>query len=258
MSLRVTGHTLTDSRRAQALQLARGKRWQPTGGAAMMGRSMSPPPTATRAPAPVSGEERELVERLRRGDRAAFATLVDRHGAALYRLAMTFVRDPAAAADVVQDSWLGALDGLARFEGRSSLRTWLFQIVANRARTRIGKERRTRPFSALATSLQDGDEEGEPSHLEQTGAWRSPPERWSEENPERLALGAETRAALEAAIAGLLEGQREVITLRDVEGLETEEICELLGISVSNQRVLLHRARARVRAALDAHLRGAA
>jgi RNA polymerase sigma-70 factor (ECF subfamily) len=160
------------------------------------------------------------------------------------------------AEEVVQDTWLAALDGLDRFEGRASLRTWLFHIAANKARTRAAREGRSVPFSALG-GTDDGDEAPAERLFDGGGAWREPPGAWSEENPERLVQGAQTRAAIEAAIAALPEGQRAVITLRDLEGLETEEICGLLGISVTNQRVLLHRARARVRAALEDLLAGA-
>ena len=198
-------------------------------------------------------DEAGLLTRLRSGDRAAFAALVDRHGGSLLRFAQTFVKGRALAEEVVQDTWLAALDGLSGFEGRSSLRTWLFHIAANKARTRAVREARSVPLSAL-TAGDDGEEPAaEDLAFDRSGAWTAPPGAWSEEDPERLALGAETGAAIEAAIAALPQGQRAVITLRDLEGLETEEICALLGITVTNQRVLLHRARARVRAALEAH-----
>jgi RNA polymerase sigma-70 factor (ECF subfamily) len=205
---------------------------------------------------PAAPDERALVARLRAGDRAAFAALVARHGGALLRLASTFVRQRAVAEEVVQETWLAALEGLDRFEARSSLRTWLFHILANRARTRAVREGRSVPFSALSGP---GDDEPavDADRFSPGGAWRESPAAWTEEDPERLALGAETRAVIEAAIAALPEGQRAVITLRDLEGLETEAICELLGITVTNQRVLLHRARTRVRRALEEHLAGA-
>lgn len=217
---------------------------------------MSPPaPTSSSA---IGGlDERALVDRLRAGDRAAFAELIARHAGALLRLAMTFMKDRHLAEEVVQDTWVAALEHLTTFEGRAPLRTWLFHIVANKARTRLGREGRSTPFSALA-----GQDEGEepavsPDRFSQGGTWKEPPEPWSEENLERLAQGVETRAAIERAIASLPEAQRAVITLRDVEGLETEEICNLLGVTVSNQRVLLHRARSKVRQALEKHMAGA-
>ena len=216
---------------------------------------MSPPPTTSPIPA-TAADERDLVERLRSGDRAAFATLIARHAGALLRLATSFVKDRHLAEEVVQDTWVSALEHLDGFEGRAALRTWLFHIVANKARTRLVREGRSTPFSALA-SPDEGDEPAvSPDRFGQGGMWKEPPGAWSEENPERLAQDVETRAAIERAIADLPESQRAVITLRDVEGLETEEICNLLGVTVSNQRVLLHRARARVRQALETYMAG--
>jgi len=210
---------------------------------------MTPPHRAPPAsPAPVA-DEPALVERLRAGDRAAFAELVARHGGALLRLAATFLKDRSAAEEVVQDTWLAALDGLGGFEGRSSLRTWLFSILANRARTRAVREGRSVPWSALGAGGEGGPAV-DPARFHADGHWLETHARWTEEDPERLASGAQTRAAIERAIAALPEGQRAVITLRDVEGLEAEEICNLLGLTVTNQRVLLHRARTRLRDAL--------
>ncbi len=219
-----------------------------------MSRAVPKRPTSATAPA---ADEPELLERLRAGDRAAFAALVARHGGALLRLATTFVKDRSLAEEVVQDAWLAALDNLDGFEGRASLRTWLFHIVANRARTRILREGRSVPFSALASPDDTDDPAVSPDRFDQRGMWKEPPGPWSEENPERLAQGAETRAAIERAIAALPEAQRAVITLRDIEGLDTEEICNLLNVTVSNQRVLLHRARSRVRQALEKLMAGA-
>jgi len=195
-----------------------------------------------------------LLERLRAGDREAFGVLVRRHGGALLRLARSFVRERSAAEEVLQDTWMAALEGIDGFEGRSSLRTWLFRIVANKARTLLAREGRSVPFSALAGAGEDDEHAVDADRFGQGGMWKDPPGPWSEENPERLAQGAETRAAIEAAIADLPEAQRAVITLRDIEGLETDEICNLLGVTVTNQRVLLHRARARVREALERSL----
>lgn len=197
-----------------------------------------------------------LLPRLRAGDRAAFAALVQRNAGALLRVARSLVRDPAAAEELVQETWLALLTGLDGFEGRSSLRTWLFRILVNKARTRFARDGRTVPFSALGGPDDGGDPAVEPGRFGADGAWRDPPSAWSEEDPERLAMGAETRAAIEAAIAELPEAQRAVMTLRDVEGLETEEICNLLAVTVTNQRVLLHRARAKVRRALERRLGG--
>jgi RNA polymerase sigma-70 factor (ECF subfamily) len=180
--------------------------------------------------------------------------LVARHHGALLRRARAFLPGPAAE-DAVQDTWAAALQGLARFEGRSSPRTWLFRILANRARTRRARERRSVPFSALEREEGAGALAAEPLRLA-AGGWTDPPGP-EDASPEALLLGAETRAALESALARLPPRQRAVITLRDVEGLGAEEAREVLQLSESNQRVLLHRARARVRAALQAHLRAA-
>jgi RNA polymerase sigma-70 factor (ECF subfamily) len=213
------------------------------------------PPTASgrRSAAGPEVDERALCERLRAGDRAAFAALVGRHGGSLLRLVSAIVKDRSAAEEVVQDTWLAALDGLDRFEGRSALRTWLFHIAVNKARTRLAREGRSVPFSALARP-EDDDDAVDPARFDEQGAWRELPLPWTEEDPERLAQAAQTRAAIERAIAALPEAQRAVVTLRDLEGLEAEAICGLLGITVTNQRVLLHRARARIREALEVAL----
>jgi RNA polymerase sigma-70 factor (ECF subfamily) len=200
-------------------------------------------------------DESALVERLRAGDRAAFADLLDRHGGPLLRLARSFLKSEALAEEVVQDTWLACLDGLDGFEARSSLRTWLFTILANKARNRAVLEGRVVPWSAVGGDGEDGPAV-DPDHFQADGQWKEAPGRWTEEDPERLALGAETRAAIEAAIAAIPQLQRSVITLRDVEGLEADEICKLLQITLTNQRVLLHRARTRVRQALEDHLAG--
>ncbi len=215
-----------------------------------MNRPPRAPPEGPASPA----DESALIERLRAGDRAAFADVIDRHGGALLRFARTFLKNEALAEEVVQDTWLASLDGLDGFEARSSLRTWLFTVLANKARNRAVREGRIVPWSAVG-----GSEDGpavDPDRFQADGQWKEAPGRWTEENPERLALGAETRAAIEVAIATLPELQRSVIILRDVDGLEAEEICRLLEISLTNQRVLLHRARTRVRHALEAHLTG--
>jgi RNA polymerase sigma-70 factor (ECF subfamily) len=200
-------------------------------------------------------DDSELVRRIRAGDRTAFAGLVRRHGGAMLRFARLFVRESSAAEEVVQDSWMAVLEGLDGFEGRASFKTWLYRILANRARTRATKEGRSVPFSALAET--EGDEQAvEPERFDASGHWRAPPAGWTDENPERLALEAETRGVMEAAVAALPPAQRAVLVLRDEDGLETEEICNLLGLTVTNQRVLLHRARTRVRQALERHMRG--
>ena len=192
------------------------------------------------------GDEDALLQRLRAGDEDAFATLVARHDGALRRVARTFVRTPSAADDVVQETWLGVLRGLDGFEGRSSLRTWIFRILVNRARTRAVGDARSVPFSAL----EDDDRPAvEPTAFGADGRWTSAPPRL-EHDPESSLLRRELRDELLGAVDRLAPAQRLVITLRDLVGLPAEEVCELLDITDGNQRVLLHRARARVHAAL--------
>jgi RNA polymerase sigma-70 factor, ECF subfamily len=191
-------------------------------------------------------EEHALVERLRAGDEAAFDALVGRHDAALRRVARTFVRTDAAADDVVQETWLGVVRGLNEFEERSSLRTWIFSILVNRAKTRAIKDARNLPFSALE---QDDRPAVEPAAFGANGRWASAPPRLESE-PETGLLSRELRAQLLTAVERLSPDQRAVITLRDLVGLPAAEVCELLELSDANQRVLLHRARARVRTAL--------
>jgi RNA polymerase sigma-70 factor (ECF subfamily) len=200
--------------------------------------------------------EDELVAALRRGDEAAFVALVEMHGVSLLRLARTFVRDRAVAEEVVQETWLAVLNGIDRFEGRSSLKTWIFHILSNRARTRGVREGRSAPFSALAReddeAAVDADRFRGESHR-WAGHWASPPSDWAQLPEERL-LSQETLACVHEAIEALPPRQADVIVLRDVEGWQPEEICAALQISDGNQRILLHRARSKVRAALERYL----
>lgn len=183
-------------------------------------------------------------------------TLVDRHGSAMLRLAQMFVPTRAVAEDVVQEAWLGVLNGLERFEGRSSLKTWIFRIVANIAKTRGERERRSVPFSALASEQSAGQDPAvEPERFDASGAWSAPPAPW-EDVPEDHLLSNETLAKIREAIDGLPETQRTVIRLRDVEGLSSDDVRNVLEISETNQRVLLHRARSKVRRALEGYLTG--
>lgn len=192
-------------------------------------------------------DDRGLVERLRAGDEDAFRTLVARHDGALRRVARTFVRTDSAADDVVQETWLGVVRGLSRFEERSSLRTWIFRILVNQARTRATQDARSLPFSAIE---EDDAPAVEPTAFAADGRWTSSPARLAGD-PETGLLSAELRVHLVEAIEELPSpDQRAVITLRDLVGMPAEEVCELLDLSDGNQRVLLHRARARVRTAL--------
>lgn len=194
-----------------------------------------------------------IIDRLLAGDETAFSELVAAHHASLLRLALTFVSDRGAAEEVVQDTWLGVIKGLKTFEKRASLKTWIFRILVNRARSRGARDRRTVTFSAL----QD-PENGDADLLDRfsaEGRWAQPPSLWQEQNPEDLLLRAETVQCLENAIENLPPAQQAVVTLRDVEGIEAQDVCNILAISETNQRVLLHRARTKVRTALDRHLR---
>ena len=196
-------------------------------------------------------QDLRLLERARSGDEEAFAALVRRHSPSLLRVAQMYVPSRAVAEDVVQETWLGVVRGLERFEGRSSFRTWLFRILVNRAKTRGVRERRTVPFAALAGAEADGDEPAvDPSRFATEGFWGTPPRRW-DEDPEAALDGAEALRVAREAIEKLPEMQRRVITLRDLEGFPSDEVRNVLGITETNQRVLLHRARARVRQALE-------
>lgn len=203
-----------------------------------------------------------LVTALRAGDEAAFTQLVQRHCRDMRRFALGFVRTPAVADEVVQDAWLAVLRGIDRFEGRSSLKTWIFRIVANTALSRAKREGRSIPFSSLTPDGPD-----EPSvdpdrflgagHPRWPGHWASPPDPWHEQ-PEQRLLSGETRDVIDRAIAALPDTQRLVITLRDVEGFTSLEVQSILDVSEGNQRVLLHRARSKVRAALEDYFQEAA
>jgi RNA polymerase sigma-70 factor (ECF subfamily) len=215
-----------------------------------MGRS-SPTPGTSAEPRAADRDAALLVS-LRAGDEDAFATLVTRYHASLKRVARAYVPTEAVAEDVVQETWLAVIDGLARFEERSSLKTWMFHILANKAKTRGARERRTVPFASLAGA--EDEPAVSPERFQRPGDawpghWAAPPRPW--EDPERRLASLEAREHLRAAIAALPSTQQAVLTLRDVEGLEAEEVCELLDVSAGNQRVLLHRARARVRSELE-------
>jgi RNA polymerase sigma-70 factor, ECF subfamily len=191
-------------------------------------------------------DDRALLARLRAGDEEAFAALVARHDGALRRVARTYVRTDTAVEEVVQETWLGVVRGLDAFEGRSSLRTWIFRILVNQARTRAVRDARSLPFSSLEG--EDGPTV-DPSAFGADGRWTSAPPRL-DSDPETGLLGAELREHLLEAVESLSRDQRAVITLRDLVGLSAAEVRDLLEITDGNQRVLLHRARARVRAAL--------
>ena len=195
-----------------------------------------------------------MLAALRRGDEAAFVSLVDRYHATMLRLARVYVADEAVAEEVVQEAWLGVLHGLSRFEGRCALKTWIFRILTNVARTRGRREHRCIAFSRME-GADDGSGEPavDPDHFAQDGHWAMAPQSW-EEIPEERILAAETRAHIRAAVETLPARQKAVITLRDIEGWSADEVCNLLEITAIHQRVLLHRARSAVRQALDHYL----
>ena len=206
--------------------------------------------------------ETALVAALRRGDEAAFTGLVDRWGSDLLRLARLHVPSHAVAEEVVQETWIAVLRGIDRFEGRSSLRTWVFSILLNQARAHGRRERRFLPFAALRRRSEEGAAEPAvpPGRFqgrrgERPGWWADPPARWGD--PEEQAEASAVQGVLLGAIGALPARQREAFVLRDVLGLSAEEACSVLEVSEGNQRVLLHRARAKVREALEQHARGA-
>jgi len=205
-------------------------------------------------------DEQATLTALRRGDEAAFARLVKLHRPVFLRLARVWVRDPAGAAEVVQNTWLTALESLDRFEGRSSLRTWVFSILVNQARSRGAREARTVPLSALGRDDDTGPtvdpdrfQGPDDSH---PGGWKpgAQPVSW-EGQPEGRVLAGEALRLLGSALTLLPPRQRTIVTLRDVQGLTSEEACEALGITAQNQRVLLHRGRAVLRKALEDYYR---
>jgi RNA polymerase sigma-70 factor, ECF subfamily len=205
----------------------------------------------------MSGDDQRLVAALRRGDEGAFATLIDRHSSAMIRVAMAYVPSRAAAEEVVQETWIAVMRGVDRFEGRSSLKTWIFRILTNLAMRAGPRERRSVPFSALAEAEDtdapavDPDRFLPADHARFPGHWAVMPTRWP--TPEEGLLAGETRAVIAAAIEALPKAQRTVISLRDIEGWSSQEVSDALELSPGNQRVLLHRARAKVRTAIEAY-----
>ena len=204
---------------------------------------------------PALPPDSDLVPRLRAGDGSAFRDVVACYHPVMVRVAETYVPGRAVAEEVVQDTWIAVMRGLDGFEGRSSLKTWMFRILANQARTRGERERRTVPLSSLADELDD-EASVPPERFTGPagrGMWSQPPERWSDQ-PESRLLSNATLAVVASTVKVLPENQRRVLVLRDIEEWTSEEVCDLLELSEVNQRVLLHRARSRLRAALEADM----
>jgi RNA polymerase sigma-70 factor (ECF subfamily) len=188
----------------------------------------------------------ELLRRLRNGEEAAFVTLVSRHNPSLLRVARAYVPSHALAEEVVQETWVGVLRGVDAFEGRSSIKTWIFRILINRARTIGGREPRHVPLSGDQPSV-------DPLRFDSSGAWAKPLDSWESEADDRIVAASWSRC-LTQALDDLPPRQREVVVLRDVEGLASADVCQLLGLTEANQRVLLHRGRSRLRSVLETEL----
>ena len=213
-------------------------------------------PPRVKSPIPLaSSEDNQLLVRLRAGDGDAFDALVEKYHGRLKRLARMFVSTEASAEEVVQDTWVAVLDGLASFEERSGLVTWISRILVNRAKTKGVREARTTPFSAMGEGDETGDELAvvDAARFNANGKWSAPPIRWEHETPEMLVGNQEAMVLLEVELRQLPERQRVIVVLRDTLGWTAEEVCNALEINETNQRVLLHRARSRLRARLEAH-----
>jgi RNA polymerase sigma-70 factor (ECF subfamily) len=238
---------------ACANQVERGRGWVRLAG--VEDHSRSTVSVGGRSP---SAEEDRLVEALRAGDEDAFVQVVHLYGPTMLRIARLYAPNRAVAEDVVQETWLAVLTGIGRFEGRSSFKTWLFRILTNRAKTGAAMEGRTMSFAALSQAeLADAEPSVEADRFREPTErwahhWRSSPERWSE-LPEASLLSHETIAVVEQAAASLPPAQRAVVILRDIVGWGPDEVCDVLGITTTNQRVLLHRGRTKVRKALERH-----
>lgn len=203
----------------------------------------------------VRDTDAELIDRLRNGDEAAFAGLIDSYSAPLLRLAVMFVQSRSIAEEVVQETWMAVVTGIGRFEGRSSVKTWLFKILTNIAKTRAQRERRTVPFTEF--EVDTGDEPAVEAsrflpadHPQWPHHWAAPLQPWSM-GPEGTALDRETLAVLRDALEKLPRAQQLVVALRDVHGWPATEVCAALDLSEANQRVLLHRGRSRLRGVLE-------
>jgi RNA polymerase sigma-70 factor (ECF subfamily) len=218
-------------------------------------------PVAVRPASPEAQSEASLIAALRAGDQSAFTLVVDTYHARMMRVARAYIMDPAVTEEIVQETWLRVLRSIDRFEARSTLKTWIFRILVNTALNWVTRERRSTPFSRLAVQDADSQASVEPQRFQPAeaalwpGHWNSFPAVWST-MPETRLLAGETLDHIRAAIDGLSTGQKIVVTLRDVEGWSADEVCNTLRISESNQRVLLHRGRSRVRRTLERYFTG--
>ena len=197
-------------------------------------------------------QEASLIAALKAGDENAFRRVVAAHQASLLAFARTFLRDASAAEEAVQETWLAMIAGIARFEERSALKSWLFAVLANIARSKARRDGRTISFTDAGFNEPGVDAD----RFSGDGSWLSPPDKWSEINPERILAGRQLLAHALDALERLPPSQRAVVTLRDLEGLSAEEACSILELSEGNQRILLHRGRTRIRAAIEALLAG--
>ncbi|MGH7216901.1 MAG: RNA polymerase sigma factor [Nitrospiraceae bacterium] len=204
--------------------------------------------------------EDTLIAKLRHGDEGAFDELVNQHHSALIRMAMGYVADREVAEEVVQDTWMAVIESLNRFEGRSSLRTWICGILIHKAKDRGVREKRHTTFSAFESHDDDNDEAVDPFRFQQSGEWAGhwafPPQPWDNQTPEKLLASKQAVDCMQLAIEALPETLKDVLILRDVEGVEAKEVCEMLNITETNLYVRLHRARERVRVAVETYLEG--
>jgi RNA polymerase sigma-70 factor (ECF subfamily) len=196
-------------------------------------------------------DEPEFLARLRRGDESAYRTLIRHLHGSLIGLATSIIGSRAQAEEVVQDTWLAVFSGIGAFESRSRLVTWVFSILLNRARTRATREGRLVGLAGLMEGTRPGGRAVDTSEFKPDGHWVEAPRLWDEMDPERLVGGRQLWEHVTETIDRLPAGQRAVIILRDLEGCDAAEACDLLGISAENQRVLLHRARGRIRQTID-------